>query len=75
VLVELTEVTGPLDTEGSKLYVNPRHVALVERGVNASAPDRQSFVSEITIAGVGKRRVNGSPAEVKRILNSQGGRT
>jgi hypothetical protein len=74
VLIELTEVTGPLDAEGQKLYVNPRHVALVERGVNASAPDRQSFVAEITIVGVGKRRVQGSPAEVKRALNSAGGR-
>lgn len=73
MFAELTEVTGPLDTEGHALYVNPRHVALIERVTNASAPERQSFVSEITIAGAGKRRVVGSPTEVRKRLD-EGGR-
>jgi hypothetical protein len=69
MLVELTEVHGPLDTEGQKVFINPRHVVLVKRGVNSSTPDRQSFVSELTIEHVGFIRVQGSPTEVKQKLN------
>jgi hypothetical protein len=68
-LVELTEVTGPLDQVASKIYVNPAHVVMVERGINASNPDGQAFVSLVTLAGLqGKRRVSGSPADVRKAL-------
>lgn len=61
-LVELHTVGG------QRIYVNPHKVALVERDPNAPE-DKQSFVVDVTIEGVGTRRVNGSPTEiVKRLV-------
>jgi hypothetical protein len=69
MLVELTEVGGTLDAPLGKVFVNPRHVAMVRRGLNASDPERQSFVSELTIDGIGKVRVEGTPTQVTKQLN------
>lgn len=66
--VELKQVDGPLDTEGRVIYVNPRHVALIEPELRADE-EGQSFITNIIIVDVGLRKVAGTPSEIRKALN------
>lgn len=72
MLVELVEVTDAHGLVlGGKVYVNPEHVQLVRRAPTAN-PDTQSFVTEVTVAGVGPLRVTGAAHEVRKALAGGG---
>lgn len=75
MLVELTRALGTTgDTRGESVYINPRHVALIERDASA-AEGAPCFVTDITLS-LGQRavkvRVVGEPRQVKQLLNAGG---
>lgn len=74
MLVELSRALGSTDTKGDTIFVNPRHVALLERDTSIE-DGKPVFVSELTLSLGGrttKVRVVGEPRQVKQLLNAGG---